>query len=55
MVLKMLLANEIAEFLKQLYLKKMGFNQPDIILHVDGDYSRNINCDLNFFLLRYGD
>ena len=38
MVSKMLLDNKIAEFLKQLYLKKMGFNQADIILHVDGDY-----------------
>ena len=46
-LLKILLANQIVEFLKQLYLEKDKANQRDI-LYVDGD-SRKINVDLRNF------
>ena len=44
---KMLLANKIAEFLKQLCLKKDEVNQHDIF-YVDRD-SGKVNCDLKNF------
>ena len=46
---KILSSNQIAEFLKQLFLKKDEVNQTDMFtLHVNID-SGKVNCDLKVF------
>ena len=46
-ITEVLLANQIVEFFKKLYLKKNEINQPDIF-YIDRDLGK-VNCDLKMF------